>query len=587
MAHSWEEADPWSSDSDDDGSAAFDPNLVTVEEAGNLLADALIDLKLSGAMSAKQVCTIAFWAHKAGAVGPVEDLKWRPDDKSTGHFHRQFDKATGSSLHSAHEFYDVRMPTASRATSDRVMRAVPMLPLHEVLHNEFTDLGLDRVRELLDESRDRLPASYWRHPAVTSAPPGSLVVPVSIYLDSVPFVRHDAVLGIWAYGALFGKHHLVGVLRKSEVCQCSCRGWCTMHCVFQFLRWSFVTMMAGRFPTAGHDGSPFQDTEFNRAERAGGDMGWRGAVVFVKGDWAEIANTLGFSPWNVVQYPCFLCESTRDGLFDYAGLSPVSFPHRLLELADYRGRVARCEIWKTFTQAEAVRIRAVLEFDERPSGVHGRALQIDACGLSKHDRLEPHNGFDDIGRDVPHGVPTLWWRASEEEGVKHRNPMFEPDTGVDPYSTIGIDSLHALSLGVFQNFLASLVAAMVWVDNCWGIRGGAAARMAGSVGRMSQELFVWYGVEARMGRNHTRVQTLTAKMFGKEGKPKAKLHGAETNGVLEFSVSLIARHSGRLTDHERWRTAAVDLVRLKNLLKEHTGRWPAPAIQDQAVASGF
>ncbi len=158
---------------------------------------------------------------------------------------------------------------------------------------------------------------------------------------------------------------------------------------------------------------------------------------------------------------------------------------------------------------------------------------------------------------------------------------------MDPYSTIGIDSLHALSLGVFQNFVAPLVAAMVWVDNCWGIRGGAAARMAGSVGRMSQELFVWYGVEARMGRNHTRVQTLTAKMFGKEGKPKAKLHGAETNGLLEFSVSLIARHSGRLTDHERWRTAAVDLVRLKNLLKEHTGRWPAPAIQDQAVASGF
>ena len=31
----------------------------------------LIELKLTGVLSAKQTCTIAFWAAKAGAAGPV------------------------------------------------------------------------------------------------------------------------------------------------------------------------------------------------------------------------------------------------------------------------------------------------------------------------------------------------------------------------------------------------------------------------------------------------------------------------------------------------------------------------------------
>ena len=586
MSYDWEVPDAWDFDSDDDDpDAPFDPTTCTAVEAGELLADALIDLKLAGSLSAKAVCTIAFWAHKAGACGPVEMLKWRPDDTSSGHFHRQFDKAVGTSLQASCEFYSLQMPTQSRASSSRLLKDIPVLPLHEVLDTAFADYGLGRLRALLADARrdDLLPPSYFKHPAVTAAPENELVVPLTLYMDSVPFVRHDAALGVWVYCNIVGTHHLVAVLRKSELCQCSCRHWCSSQRLFEFMKWCIVAMKDGIWPVARHDGQPFRDCEPLRKGRSGAALGWRAAVVFVKGDWAEIANTLGFTPWNTTETPCFLCTSTVPGLFRHQGLSPISFPHRLLTMADYRARVARCEIWRTFDRPDTVRLRACLEYDCRSTGPHGRALQIDACGLSRNDRLEPHNLFPNVGADIPIGEPVLWWRASEQIDVKHHNPLFDPETGIDPYTTIAIDSLHCLSLGVYQSFLAALFAMMIWECNVWSIRGGPDARSTVSVARLSSELFEWYGTESRAGRHHTRLQSLEPSMLGKENKPRCKLHGAETNGVLEFSLSLLHRHATSVSQPDRWLKAATDLVKIKNLIKQHIGRWPADAIQESLV----
>ena len=121
---------------------------------------------------------------------------------------------------------------------------------------------------------------------------------------------------------------------------------------------------------------------------------------------------------------------------------------------------------------------------------------------------------------------------------------------------------------------------MIWVNNVWVVVGGADAKFTGSVARLASELFLWYGAESRAGRHLTRVQSLEPSMLGSAGKPRCKLHGAETNGVLEFCVSLIHRHSARLPQHDLWQRAANGLVKLKNLIKAHTGRWAAALIQD-------
>ena len=64
---------------------------VTADEAGQELFSYLVLLKLSGVLSAKQACVLAFWAHKSGATGGVKDLALAPDTQS-GKFSRRFDR---------------------------------------------------------------------------------------------------------------------------------------------------------------------------------------------------------------------------------------------------------------------------------------------------------------------------------------------------------------------------------------------------------------------------------------------------------------------------------------------------------------
>ncbi len=120
MAHSWEERDVWEEQSPPESDAEFDYESVTPEEAGEELASMLIGLKHSGVLSAKQVCLLSFWASKAGACGQVAELKFRPDDPSTGHYSRHFDLAAGTRLDDD-MFYEVLMPSHRRcdACNDR------------------------------------------------------------------------------------------------------------------------------------------------------------------------------------------------------------------------------------------------------------------------------------------------------------------------------------------------------------------------------------------------------------------------------------------------------------------------------------
>eukprot|EP00969_Alexandrium_andersonii_P049362 2166627-Alexandrium_andersonii.AAC.1 len=64
------------------------------EEASQNLRDMLLQLLYLHKLSARSVCTIAYWAEKAGAVGAVRALSFRPNAPS-GHFQRHIDQVTG------------------------------------------------------------------------------------------------------------------------------------------------------------------------------------------------------------------------------------------------------------------------------------------------------------------------------------------------------------------------------------------------------------------------------------------------------------------------------------------------------------
>eukprot|EP00969_Alexandrium_andersonii_P043431 1904242-Alexandrium_andersonii.AAC.1 len=128
-----------------------------------------------------------------------------------------------------------------------------------------------------------LPPVYLGHPVVkeAAATTGEPVHPLSIYLDGVAFSRTDSCLGLWCYAALTGNRYLIAAVRRSEICGCGCRGWCTLHSLWAMVSWSLHHLLLGRHPSSRHDGTPFRREEQWRADLAGQPLGYRAVVLFI------------------------------------------------------------------------------------------------------------------------------------------------------------------------------------------------------------------------------------------------------------------------------------------------------------------
>ena len=158
---------------------------------------------------------------------------------------------------------------------------------------------------------------------VTSA--RGVVWPLALYVDGVPFQRRDSLIAFYVYNLVTQVRHLMAVLRKSGICTCGCQGWCSLSPLFFFLRWSFEALATGHAPQKRHDGQPFGPGDEQWAAQAGHRIA-KGALVQVKGDWAEFVRAFGLVAWNSTLHPCFCCHCTRDALYEVGHTSPVSGP---------------------------------------------------------------------------------------------------------------------------------------------------------------------------------------------------------------------------------------------------------------------
>jgi hypothetical protein len=250
----------------------------------------------------------------------------------------------------APEFYSLSVPGADRADGGRIVRQLEVQPPHELLAEEVR--GNPKVLEELAAARphEEWARNYSEHPVVVANPAGT-VLPLAVYLDGVPFTRTDGFLGIWVYNLISWRRHLVAVVRKSEMCSCSCRKWCTLWPIFHWLAWSLRALAEGLAPATRHDGSPFFPNEHHRIAMAGKGI-VKGAVVLVKADWAEMTGSLGFPNWQTNRSPCLFCHCDKEGLYTLRGLSPVSFPAALKTEAECAAACAAAEVRVVLTSAE-------------------------------------------------------------------------------------------------------------------------------------------------------------------------------------------------------------------------------------------
>ena len=246
------EHDAEGSDVDNDiDYAAPDPD-VALWEFGNML----VDLKFTGKLPATTVCILAFWAHHAAKGGIVEQLARRPGQQ-TGKYSKHFDKVADCKLNESKEdFYTMSVPGVSRAQGTRQTIDLPVYLPYEAVDDEIRTVGQSNINDQLAKVIEEggLPPRYYDHRVVRTTVDGTPVYPYTLYVDGIRFTRTDNVIAFWMCSMITFHRHLCVVVRKSELCNCGCRGWDTIYPIMLMLNHSFVALARGILPSARHDG---------------------------------------------------------------------------------------------------------------------------------------------------------------------------------------------------------------------------------------------------------------------------------------------------------------------------------------------
>ena len=138
--------------------------------------------------------------------------------------------------------------------------------------------------------------------------------------------KADGVLGVWVNILGSPIRHLVAVVRKARQCRCGCNGWCTIWCLLNWLRWSFLRAALKVFPSETPEVLIYNCDNY-RAALAGLALQSAFNLIGIKGDWQEFCSTLAFAPWNTVMSPCLFCLTTKADMFNIDRWDVLQEPH--------------------------------------------------------------------------------------------------------------------------------------------------------------------------------------------------------------------------------------------------------------------
>ncbi len=445
---------PWENqfrlDSDSDG----ENDEPTAAEAEEQLASFLMDLHLRKILSAKNTCILAWWAMNAGlSAGPISAMAMKPD-ASSGHYQRKLDKLMVFGKQLRTEAYLLKVPSYNKFDVSRCETIIPVLLPHEQIRKEIANNdSIAGELQSLVVGRS-LPDDYYNHPVVKGEPLAT-VYPVDLYLDGVPTTKKDGLIAFHVVNVITGARHIVAALRKSRLCQCGCRGWCTLHAIWTYLQWSFSMLSKKTEPEYGPDGQA--------CSRPPNACYAICCLLHMRGDWAEISLSIGFPTWADKNNPCYQCWCTRDNWKICRGVSAATWPWPLKDQDGYDAACTACEVKVRVVSEDTLRkIVALLRYDKSStsSAPRGRALIADVpeVFLLRLDRLEPSSSLRDIGLlTVESSLPLIltFWRRSRETATRHRNPMFS-DPRICTARVIVVDELHTMHLGVFQCYIAKV-----------------------------------------------------------------------------------------------------------------------------------
>ena len=282
--------------------------------------------------------------------------------------------------------------------------------------------------------------------------------------------RTESLIGFWVHTMSTKKRHLILTLRKSMLCRCGCRGWCTVAVALQFLAFHLAALRDGARPSRRHDGTALDPTAA-ALQRDSPLFPVRMILQVVKVDWMELATTFGLSNWSSFHAPCPICLASLPQLHvGYSNCSLLALPWPEPAHDAYENACRRCEIQvriRTLQDVRRVLHGGCLTYLNKARG-RGRTITraVPTLGLLPGDRLEPSRDLPDVGAFVQTARPftAIFWRRSlDERGrctdrVAHRNPLFCEPIGRAPHLQLGQDVLH----GIYYGPVMAWTSATLW-----------------------------------------------------------------------------------------------------------------------------
>ena len=551
------------------------------EQAIKILASEHLENRLS----AYTFCILAHFCCLAGMGGRMRDFAEPPvpDDKLDGRYKKKVRRNLGIAPESE-EDYDLFAPGFDRTIGNRCeMNFKVRCPVEQLAEEVDDDPEMfERPFDLGEYSE-----AYKSHPLVQNAQPGQKILPYAVYLDGVPFSiarnNYDSVLGVSIINLLTGVRHMCASFRKSDMCRCGCKNWCTMAVLFFFFRFQFEALGIGFNPSRRHDDLPWTGNDFYRAMAAGLALGFIGVCLFLKGDWAEFSVTMGLPTWADGLCPCFVCKTPNTLGLMYKFLTwtadDTGFEDATHE--DYELACKRCETHVEIPDIGTWRLlRNALKYDKRTEGVRGLVLNksLPDLKLVVGDRIEPSWDTMDTGKLLEEPaleklpLKVVVWRREYETRARHRNPIFDSSDRVKigvRITSFAEDVLHTMHLGIMQVYILAVLWALFEIDVFQTWIGGMEERVLASAQILQGELFKWYVKRSKTFPNEklTHINTLKASMFGSGPQGPLKTKAAETFGLLLFVLDLLEEHKDKLSKGDILFECGKELLKVLQIMK--------------------
>ena len=220
-----------------------------------------------------------------------------------------------SSLH-----YSLEVPGYDKHELSRTKRNLTVAPIHEMVDTIVADDPDIRLKLQRLHDTDGLPPNYYTSPIVRNS--ASLPLPLSLYMDGAPYSLTDSCLGVWIEELVTHRRFCIALVRKRNACHCGCRGWCTYWCLLDWIRYCFQALGEQRWPEARHDGTEWRLPQDQVRSSKAGPLSMAGALIQVRGDWAEFCNLLGYPNHASAMRPCFLVLATEPICMTFLAAAP-------------------------------------------------------------------------------------------------------------------------------------------------------------------------------------------------------------------------------------------------------------------------